>query len=388
MILGAGIVGLTVARELAVRGFKNIAIFEKEKSLGVHSSGQNSGVIHAGLYYEPSSLKAAFCREGAKALVEYAMEQNIPHNINGKVIVTKNQFEEAQLEKLYLRALQNQVQVELLDQKQLYEVEPRARTFSKAIYSPKTGLIDSKTTLQKLRDDLCRRAVSIHFSQKIQEINWEDKSIKSSSENVSYGHLINCAGMFADQIAHSAGVAKNLKVLPFKGSYRKLRSDRSAPRLSIYPVPDPKLPFLGVHVTPTLSGEVLLGPTAFPSFVREKTSAVGFESVRLVAYLLLMVFQKKNNMASHLKEEIGRWSSRGFLSELEKVMDEVRGHEVSEIEKVGLRPQLIDLDQGGRLVMDFVVKKAEGSTHVLNTVSPGFTSSFSFAKYICDQALN
>lgn len=390
VIIGGGVIGLSVARELIRQGYKNIAVFEKEKKLGVHASGKNSGVIHAGLYYAQDSNKLKFCKSGAELLYAYAEERKIPFKKNGKVVVATSENEHRSLLRLYENALKNKVTVEKIDRKQLWEIEPLAKTYQEALWSPNTGLIDSKNVLHNLSKEIQESKVKILLQNTVRAINWTRREIVYEKEKASFGHFINCAGMNADLFAHSAGVGLQHRILPFRGCYRELKTE-SELHCSIYPVPDSELPFLGVHATPTLDAKVLIGPNAMPAFGRENywgVSRVSFwESVKLTHLMSLMFFKNSSNLRSHITNEIALWRKSSVHKVLEKMMKQTSELQLSEFRKVGLRSQLVNLEKM-KFEMDFVIESGENSTHVLNAVSPGFTSSFAFAKEVCHRALN
>ncbi len=386
LILGGGIVGLTVAREIAERRLGSVAVLEKELTLGMHSSGRNSGVIHAGIYYNPGSLKAHLCVSGAKRLWEYAEEKKLPHHRIGKAIVTTREDQVAVLEDLERRARANGVRVEMIGEKGLSEIEPHARTVKKALYSPDTAVMDPKLVLKSIANDLAALGGHVLYDTKVLRIDAGKRLVVTNRDAFEYGHLVNAAGLDADVLAHQMGVGLQYRILPFKGAYKKVSPESPAKfRGLVYPTPDPQLPFLGVHVTKNVCGEVFLGPTATPALGRENyTGFTKVDFTRLPVnlwYLGLMFLANRNGFRNLVASEIAKYSARGFFEEARKLSPVLRRHDIVPCEKVGIRAQPIDC-RTQKLVMDFLVEKGPSSTHILNAVSPAFTSSFALAEHI------
>ncbi len=385
VIVGGGIVGLTVARTLALKKSGTILLLDKEASLGMHSSGRNSGVIHAGIYYTPESLKSKVCVKGSRRLIEYAHEHSIPMIKTGKVIVATSASQADGLEALYQRALANGVKIEKIDEMRLKQLEPEARTVGQALYSPDTAVIDSKAVLKKMEAEITSLGVVIQKSSQALP-SAKDNTLRLKNETISYGHLVNAAGLQADHVAHAMGAGLNYKILPFKGIYHSLKPEAAAKiRGSIYPLPDVELPFLGVHLTRNVLGEVLLGPTAIPAFGRENYGILDGldpgESPRIAWDLIKMVLQNKNGFRKLMVTEFGKYSKRGFLKCVRELAPFVRLEDIIPSKKVGIRAQLVN-KASGKLEMDFVIEKAKNSTHILNAVSPAFTSSLAFAETV------
>jgi len=398
IIIGAGILGLTVARSLLNRGFNDILILEKEAELGMHTSGRNSGVLHAGIYYASDSFKARFCSTGSKALQEYAAEKKIKCIKTGKVIVATTEEEHPRLLKLYEQAKKNSARVEILDEKSLKEIEPEAFTWSQALYSPDTAVIDIKDVLRNLADDLNVRGVKILKTKEAFQLEsvgadvgngaHRNRLLLKSGEEFSFGHLVNAAGLFADRLAHQLGVGLQYRILPFKGIYKQI-AETAAHRFrgSIYPVPDPRFPFLGVHVTRGASGSVYLGPTAIPAIGRENYGIFSglnpTETPQMLWNLGIMFARNSNGMRNLIFDELSKYSRAGFLKAVRKLAPNLQDHEIVESSKVGIRAQLINQEKM-QLEMDFIVEKAPDSTHILNAISPAFTSSFPFADWVVE----
>ncbi len=386
IIVGAGIVGLTLARELALKKQGKILILEKEPEAGLHASGRNSGVVHAGIYYAADSLKAKFCVEGHRKLTEYAEQHRLPLLKCGKVIVATKPETVATLDTLLDRAKVNGVEAKKITLQELKELEPQAKSFSHAIWSPKTYVIDSKAVLKKLVAELRELGVQVEFNQQVRAVDTAARVLETKTHKWTYGFLYNAAGAYADRIAHLFGVGLNYKILPFKGLYWKANEPFAAQiQRLIYPAPDINMPFLGVHVTRTVDGKVLFGPTAIPAFGRENYSLFGgldlLETPVIGWNLLKMLVRNPNNMRRYVREEMSRYRAANFLAETASMVQKLEPGDIGEFYKVGIRAQLMNTDTG-RLEMDFKIEKGPHSMHVLNAVSPAFTSAFAFASHI------
>ena len=386
LIVGGGIVGLTTALEIARRRMGNVAVLEKETTLGMHSSGRNSGVIHAGIYYTPGSLKADLCVSGAKRLWNYAEEKKLPHHRIGKVIVTTREEQLPVLDDLEHRATANGVRVEIVDEKGLSAIEPHARTFGKALYSPDTAVMDPKAVLKALAEDFAALGGHVFYDTKVMRIHADKRFMITNRDTFQYGHLVNASGLEADSLAHQMGVGLQYRILPFKGAYKKISPESPAQfRGLVYPTPDPELPFLGVHVTKIVYGEVFLGPTAMPALGRENYT--GFKKIdflRLPAnfwYLGYMFVRNRNGFFNLVRSEIAKYSANGFFNEVKKLSPVIRPQDIIACDKVGIRAQPFNCSTK-QLVMDFLVEQGPSSTHILNAVSPAFTSSFALAEHI------
>ena len=389
IIVGAGVVGLTIARTLAERRYGSVLILEKEPELGRHASGRNSGVLHTGIYYSTDSLKAKLCGEGARLLFEYASERGIQVRKTGKVILPTGPGQERDLQSLYDRARANGAHVEWMDQSRLRQIEPEARACERALYSPETAVIDSLGVLSSLERENTTLGCALIKSAPVLKINSHECQIVTPNETFQYGYLINTAGLYADRIAHWLGVGRRYRILPFKGIYKKLKPE-VAKRFcgAIYPVPDLGMPFLGVHLTKTISNEVLVGPTAIPALGRENYGI--FEGMQLkdssqiLADLSRMWFGNSDGFRSLVRNELKQYSPHAFLKSAQVLAPNLKRDDLAPGQAmVGIRAQLIDCTKM-KLVMDFVIEHGEKSTHVLNAISPAFTSSLAFAKLVVE----
>lgn len=389
LIIGGGIVGLTLARELLQKGAENILIIEKESQLGMHASGRNSGVLHAGIYYPPDTLKAQLCLKGNLLLQDYCREKNLNLLHTGKVVVARNEKEIPMVETLYHRALQNGAKVDLIDENQLSKIEPNARTCQKALYSHYTTLVNNKQILESFYDDLKKSGkVSIQFDTAfVKPI--DDFTIATTKDQIGYKQLINVAGAFADKVAHAFGTGKSYYLIPFKGIYKKLIKEKSyLVNGNIYPVPDLQNPFLGVHFTRNLSGDVYIGPTAIPAFGRENygfLQGMDREAFKILAHQTKLFFINPKFRRVAL-EEPKKYLASYFYNDAKKLVKELQKNWIVPTQKVGIRPQLINIDTK-ELMMDFLIEKENHTLHILNAISPAFTSSIAFAKYIVQHYL-
>lgn len=391
LIIGAGIVGLTIAEELKARNPKSkIIVLEKEDKIGLHSSGRNSGVMHSGIYYPAGSIKAKLCGMGAKEMVAWCEDRNLPVNRIGKVIVPVGDGDDVQIDLLLERAKLNSVNAVSLTESELEKIEPATRSISgRAIYCPETSVIDPKAVLLQKSCELKGAGVSIVTSSGLFEVDAKSKILKTKESMFSYGHVINAAGLHADSVAHAFGVAKNLTLLPFKGMYWKLsNSSQVKPTHLIYPVPDLRVPFLGVHTTTTIDGSVYLGPSAAPAFGRENYH--GLKGVNLkdgfqIGIRLVEQFCYNNQGFRNLvRQESPKYLKRYFYASAKKVVPKLKIEDLLPCLKVGIRAQMLDIEKK-ELVTDFLIVSKESQTHVLNAISPAFTSSMPFAKMIVDK---
>lgn len=389
LVVGGGIVGLTIANELLLRGCKNILVLEKEKNLGAHSSGRNSGVLHAGIYYTPDSLKARYCIEGNRLMRDFCRENKVAISECGKVIVADSEEKLEGLRALQQRAQRNGVESYLVDEKELAEIEPHAATLEKAIYSPSTSVFDPLGVLEALYSKVKRTGeVRVLFDTAFIEKKGRRVALTSGGE-ISYGKLINAAGLHADVVAHHFGVGARYRSIPFMGSYRELTEESSyLVRGNIYPVPDARMPFLGVHFTRSTSGRVFIGPTAVPVLGRESygfLEDLGLESFRFL-YRNASMFVSDGGFRANAFSEARKYLGRHFYSEAKKLVPGLTPRDLISSAKTGIRSQLVDWEEK-KLVTDYVVCNEGDCLHVLNAISPAFTSSMSFAKYVADMLL-
>jgi L-2-hydroxyglutarate oxidase LhgO len=388
VIIGAGIIGLSIAKELK-KQFPDltIALFEKEKALGRHASGRNSGVLHAGIYYASDTLKAKLCTEGRNETAFYCVENKLPFKETGKVILPLTEGDEQVLQMLYQRAVTNGVKVEIIDESELKRLEPKAFSITgKALFSPQTSTIDPVALLEQIKKELIGEKVEFHFQEKVLSVSPEKKSFRTNRAGYIYGFLFNASGLYADTIAHQCGVAKKYRLLPFKGTYFELSKDSNLDiKHLLYPVPDLRVPFLGVHFTPSLDGKVFIGPSAIPALGRENYHGLSGANISdilaLLRYGSRFFVHNKQGFRRLTFNEMRHYFRRFIVKEAQKMVPSISLKDLVKSEKVGIRPQLVDTEKL-ELVMDFLIEKAENSVHILNAISPAFTAAFPFARYI------
>ncbi len=388
VIIGAGIVGLTVARELASRyPAKRVAIVEKEQAIGKHTSGRNSGVLHSGIYYPAQSLKAKVCAAGARQMSAYCEQHGLPLNRIGKVIVPTRAEDDQQIDLLLERAATNGVVAELIDAARLAELEPEARSASgRALWLPNTSVVDPKAILAKLTEELKARGVVFYLGEQPAEIDPSARTLGLAAGTLTYGHLINSAGLHADRVAAKLGVGDRYTLLPFKGIYYKLSPESGLDiRHLIYPVPDLRVPFLGVHYTTAIDGQDYLGPTAVPAFGRENyfgMQGVNLRDTSAIIYRLARQYIANQQGFRLLTKIEGRRYFKKYFAEAARALTpRLKDEHLLQSSKVGIRPQLVDV-QKNELVSDFLIERGPHSTHILNAISPAFTCSLVFAEYV------
>jgi len=387
IICGAGIIGLTICSELLDRGYNNIVILEKEDQPARHASGRNSGVLHSGIYYDPGSLRARSCLEGNRLMKKFCRTEGLPLRECGKVIVTRNDAEEKTLKSLYDRARANGTPVELIDNHQLKEIEPAARTFSRALYSPETGVTDPAAVCRHLAAKLAKeKGVTILYDTPCTGFPGP-REAATPGATFQFKYFINAAGAFSDRIAHSRGLGTRYRLVPFKGTYFTLSEQKKGMvRGNIYPVPDIRNPFLGVHFTRSIGGEVYIGPTAIPAFGRENYHTfdnLGAEAFSIIITDCILFLKNKKFRKVALSEPLKYLKSK-FYRDAAQLIEGLEKKDILSSPKRGIRPQLIDIEKK-EMVMDFLFTEDEGSLHILNAISPAFTASMSFARIVADR---
>ena len=375
LIVGSGIIGMTIAYELKTRDPSlKIAIIDKEKDVAKHASGRNSGVLHAGFYYSADSLKAKFTVNGNKMMKEFCASNDIAVKATQKIVVAKDEKELEGLYELQKRAQVNGVDTKIMDEEEVAQVDPNIKTHKKALFSPDTASVDPKEVCYKLRDILKEKGVDFFFNTPFESCDLKHK------------YLINSAGAYADKIAQSFGLAKNYTLLPFKGIYLKYMTNKTDIKTNIYPVPNLANPFLGVHYTITSDGSIKIGPTAIPAFWRENYE--GFKNFSFTEMIEILYYEAKLflfnsfNFRNLAVEEMKNYSSKVFIQKAKNMVNKI-GDDFQPI-PAGIRAQLLNT-KTNELVQDFVVEHGKNSTHILNAVSPAFTCSFAFAKYVVNE---
>lgn len=385
LIIGAGIVGLSVAKQLTEKfPHHSIAILEKENNIGRHASGRNSGVLHSGIYYPKDSLKAKVCATGAKKMMAFAEEHHIPYVMKGKIILAHTATQMNTINVLLENAASNNISAQLIDEKTIKELEPYANHQHPGLLIPHTANIDSQKVLNTLYQIIHDRRVHVYLGE--QALAVKNQTLTTSThKNFSYGYLFNCAGANTDKIAKLFNLGKEYTLLPFKGIYFKLPKEKSyLVNSNIYPAPDLNLPFLGVHFTKTIQQDIYVGPTAIPAFGRENyglIQGVSREVLRIIKDISLMYFYNHQHFRQLIHTEIKKYFKQHFLYVAQQLVPSIQSNDLLYSNKVGIRPQLINIKKR-RLEMDYIIEKNQHSIHVLNAISPAFTSAFAFAELL------
>ena len=387
-VVGGGIIGLATAMALRRRHPRlDLAVVEKESSVGLHQTGHNSGVIHAGLYYAPGSHKATFCATGARMLRRFCDERGVPYHLCGKVVVALDESQLPGLEKLFRRGNANGVEgLEIVGPERLRELEPHAAGI-RAIHSPNTGVVDYNAVADAFADDV-RRDGALLTGARLRGVVESDGRLvlETSRGNLSARRLVNCAGLHADSVARMMGVDAGVRIVPFRGEYFSLRPERAGlVNGLIYPVPDPDLPFLGVHFTRRIDGTVEAGPNAVLALAREgyRKTAVDLRQVAGMAAFPGFWRMSVANWKTGLRETYRSLVKRRFVESLRALVPEVRARDLWR-PGAGVRAQAVAAD--GRLVQDFSIVSARNSVHVLNAPSPGATSSLAIGQHVAEVA--
>ena len=388
LIIGAGVIGLAIAKELNKRyPNKKIIILEKEEDVAFHSSGRNSGVLHAGFYYTANSLKAKFTRDGNIEMTKFCEENNLSINKCKKVVVTQNEDELESLEELYKRGITNGVEVELIDEDKLNQMYPNVKTYKKALFSPNTATVNPVEIMQFLKNYLIKKGIEFRFNEGY-NTNLNNNEILTSKKNrLKAKKIINTAGLYADKVAKNFGFSKNYTIIPFKGIYLKYTKNDKPINTNIYPVPNLKNPFLGVHYTVTVDNTIKIGPTAIPAFWRENYQGIDNfkldEFLEIIKYELKLFITNSFGFRNLAFEEMKKYYKPYFINLATKMVKNIDSDGFNEWSKPGIRAQLMDINTL-ELLQDFVVEGDNNSIHILNAVSPAFTSSFPFARWVVE----
>lgn len=387
LIIGAGIIGLTCAYEILKRNPKaKIVFIEKENDVAKHASGRNSGVLHAGFYYTADSLKARFTADGNRLMKVFCKEQNIPVNFCQKVVIAQTEEELDTLEELKRRADLNQVPLEYLDEAALAKIDSNVKSHKKALLSPETASVNPVKVCQKLKEILVKQGVLFFFNDSFK--SFKNNEVRTKKRIIKSNYIINSAGLYADKIAKRFGFSSTYSIMPFKGIYLNYNSDNQLVRTNVYPVPNLKNPFLGVHYTVTASHGIKIGPTAIPAFWRENYK--GFSRFRfteffsIIFYQLRLFLSNRFNFRSLAFEEMKKYKRKHFIALAKRMLYTLDEEKFNEWSPAGIRAQLIH-KKSLELVQDFVIEGDHKSTHILNAVSPAFTCSFAFANYLVDE---
>jgi L-2-hydroxyglutarate oxidase len=384
VVVGGGIVGLSTAKALLERhpGVR-LAVLEKEGSWARHQTGHNSGVIHSGIYYKPGSLKARFCREGARALVEFCEERGIEYEICGKVIVATEPRELPLLEALRERGLKNGLAIEQLDPEGLRETEPHASGLA-ALLVPSTGIVDYKRVAAEFAAVVEEKGGALRTGVEVHAVAERGAAVEVRTNRGAFRArtLVNCAGLHSDRVARLCGVDPGTRIVPFRGEYYELRPEkRYLVNNLIYPVPNPDFPFLGVHFTRSVEGTVEAGPNAVLGLAREGYKKTDFDFRDFIEELTYPALWRlaRANWRTGAREIYRSFSKKAFVRGLKKLVPEVEEEDVLPA-VAGVRAQA--LTQEGKLVDDFLIAEGENSVHVLNAPSPAATASIPIGEEI------
>ncbi|MBF0441375.1 MAG: L-2-hydroxyglutarate oxidase [Oligoflexales bacterium] len=393
IIVGGGVVGLSTAMALLKKFPKSsLAVFEKENDLGLHASGLNSGVLHAGFYYNPTTLKAKLCVAGSQIMKEYCEKNNLPLARLGKVVVPTDSDYKKPMETILYNARENGVKLELIGSSRLRQLEPYVSpTIKEAIHSPDSAVVSPKKVLHKMSHDIKNAGGSIFLNSRVSRIFPDKSKIEANGNEYRYGHLVNAAGCHADKVYRMVNEDRRYRILPFKGLYYELsKSSQIKVNGNIYPVPNLNVPFLGVHFTKSVSGEVHIGPTAIPALGRENyrgLTGIEIDDFKNISTLILQQYWLNNDGFRKLvHEESPKILKHFFYKSAKKLIPALSCTDLKPSKKVGIRAQLYDMNNK-KLIMDYIVEKKDNSIHILNAVSPAFTSCFTFSKYLLDNYL-
>src|SRR5450631_1858668 len=388
-IIGGGIVGLAAAREiLRARPNASIVVVEKESAVARHQTGHNSGVIHAGIYYAPGSLKARFCREGAAATKAFCAEQGIKFENCGKLLVATNDREHAQMEALFERAKQNGIKAERINAAGLRRLEPNI-TGTGALLVPSTGIVDYKLVASAFAQIAAAQGTDLQLGTEIIAIREDPDAVELSAAQQSWRarFLIVCAGLQSDRLAKLAGIKIDHRIVPFRGEFYTLPSSRAGLiNHLIYPIPDPALPFVGIHLTRTIDGRIIVGPNAVLGFAREGYEKFSFQPRDVIDYIAFPGFWKVvgTHFGSGAEEMRNSLWKQGYLGQCRKYCPSLT---LADLEPglTGIRAQAVLRD--GTLVHDFLFAETARMLHVCNAPSPAATSAIPIARMIAEKVL-
>ena len=389
IIIGAGIIGISLGLAILERSpNKKVLIIDKENKPGVHASGRNSGVLHAGFYYSPDSLKAKFCRLGNLELRKFCKENNLRILETGKVVVCQDKQDVLRLEELYRRGVENGVDIEIHSFQELNRIEPAAQTIDKFIWSPTTAVGSPKYVIEKLSEKFIKSGGKFLFNQKVKLIKKNNEVlIQTKLTNYFAEAIINSAGAYAAELAKQVNVGREYVCMPFLGAYKKSSLLLQNPKRLVYPVPNPLNPFLGVHTTITLNNELKIGPTAFPVIGKEQYKAIdGFSFKDLAEFLSssrALLRSNSVNLLGLAQEEVLKLFTKPLLKRTQKLSDSLQINKNWVKHPSGIRAQIINT-KTKTIEMDYIVESDKNVVHVLNAVSPGWTSSLPFARWVVE----
>ena len=385
-VIGAGIVGLSTALHLRKQNV-SVVVLEKEKKPGLHQSGRNSGVIHSGIYYKPNSSKSELSIRGRNLLIEYLKKKDINFRQEGKIVVDNDLNK---LENLLDRSIELDMDgVRIVRDDELLSIEPNSVMLN-GLFVPQAGVVDYKEVVQAYAKDFIEMGGEIKYIEEIKEIENINglKSIKGNKDTYNCEFLINCAGLFSDEIAKLDNMSPNVKIIPFRGEYYKISNTKNKILNNmIYPLADPDLPFLGIHLTKTANGDIEAGPNAVLAFSKEgyKWTDINFVDLTKVLTFPGMLKLGKKYFRTGISEMYRSLNKNIFVKEIQKLINGVDLRDIKQIPS-GVRAQAVDKD--GNLVDDFLFEEGENSLHVLNSPSPAATASLAIGESIVSKILN
>jgi L-2-hydroxyglutarate oxidase LhgO len=387
LVVGAGIVGLAVAREIKIRWpDASVTVLEKEEEVALHSSGRNSGVLHAGFYYTADSLKARFSREGTRRWTEFCLDRGLAINRCGKLVVAKGPHELDGLAELKRRGDRNGVQLQEISAEEAREIDPAAKTHERALFSPTTASVDPSEIVRTLASDAMEAGIEIHFGT--QARGRKGKVVLTDRMEYQPGYLINAAGLYADRLARAYGFGQDLDILPFKGLYLYGDPRGVRPRVHIYPVPDLSKPWLGVHFTMGVRGEVKIGPTAIPAFWREHYQGWENFDLREAAAILTteasLFLRNDFGFRNIALDEVKKYARSVLVRQGAELVEGMSMKTFRKWGRPGIRAQLFHR-KDRKMLMDFCLEGDNRSFHILNAVSPAFTCALPFAEFVVDE---
>jgi L-2-hydroxyglutarate oxidase len=386
-IVGGGLVGLATALRLADRWPRaRITLLEKESQLGLHQSGRNSNVLHSGIYYRPGSHKAHLCRAGRLAMERFCRAESIPFKAVGKLIVATSEDELLGLDGLLRRGKANGVECQMISAEEARQLEPRVQAV-RALWVPETGIVDYTQVMAKIADRLRAMGHEVRLEARVTAISEDDQSVSlaTSTDTLVCDLAVNCGGLQSDQLARMAGVDPGLRIVGFRGEYRALHGPvKETIRHLVYPVPDVRFPFLGVHLTPTLSGDVLCGPNAVLALARE---GYGWGQVDLRYLASTLAYPGLIRLGwRHWRMGMGEvwrsWNVRAFTAALRRMLPDVCAEDLTP-DGSGVRAQALGRD--GLLVDDFAFRETARMVHLVNAPSPAATAAFAIGDAVVDR---
>lgn len=389
IIIGAGIVGISLGLSILERSpDRKVLILDKESIPGVHASGRNSGVLHAGFYYSPDSLKAKFCRLGNLELKNFCKQNSIPILETGKVVVCQSKSDVSKLEDLFHRGVANGVDIEILDEVKLRKIEPAAKTVDKFIWSPTTAVGNPKLVITQLAEKFIKSGGKFKFNCSVKLVSKNNQIfIETSNGTYSAHSIVNSAGSYAANLAKQVNVGNQYACLPFLGAYKKSKLIESNPKRLVYPVPNPVNPFLGVHTTNTINGEIKIGPTAFPVIGKEQYKiSDGFSGSEFLEFYKAAkaLFQSDSvDLMGLAKEEFVKLFTKPLLNRTNRLSNSLYSNKQWVKHPAGIRAQIINLETK-TIEMDYIVQSDKNVVHILNAVSPGWTSALPFTRWVVE----